>query len=281
MVGGLREGIGDKIDALIADCRMKALLMYPDRDFDPQQILARREAEGRRRRPDQDPALAPLLPWNEKALRQDLGLDIVLAAMAKGDMFLFEAAEAAVLSSLTDLGVIHYRQHVYRDCATQEIVIRKIYQIAIEAIEREQKNYWSSFGRYPAGTLSRALDVLQAFTELLKTLRALVDEHAGSFESEGFRRLFAMLKRELSDDYFAEIERHLANLRFRRGVLLSAGLGRGNKGMGYVLRRPHADLRPWLGRKLWPASHGFTCTLHPRDENGARALSEMRSLMRA
>ncbi len=33
-------------------------------------------------------------------------------------------------------------------------------------------------------------------------LRAIADEHATNFRSEGFARFFAMLARELDDDYF-------------------------------------------------------------------------------
>jgi DNA mismatch repair ATPase MutS len=255
---------------------MKAFLMYPDRDFDPQQTLARRDRENRGRRADQGPSLQTLLPWNERELRQDLGLDILLKAMAGGDIFLFEVSQVAVLSGTTNADTIYYRQQVYRDCARHEPIIRQIYQIAIEAIERERKNYWGAFGHYPSATLSRAVDVLQMFVRMLRALRRIADEHGDEFESDGFSRLFAMLRQELSDRYFAEIESHLATLRFRKGVLISAALGKGHKAADYVLRKPHADKRPWLERLLSPRPSGFTFRLHPRDEGGARALSEIR-----
>ena len=41
--------------------------------------------------------------------------------------------------------------------------------------------------------------------------RTIADEHAAGFRSEGFTRFFAMLASELSDDYFAEMEAHLAS----------------------------------------------------------------------
>jgi DNA mismatch repair ATPase MutS len=256
---------------------MKAFLMYRDRDFDPGRILACRERDKRWRRDEQGPSLAALLPWNEKAIRQDLGLDILLRAMAEDDDFLFEVAQVAVLSGSKDLGTIHYRQRILRDCAKLEIIIRRIYRIAVDAIESERKNhYFSGLGRYPSGTLNRAVDILQMFVGKLKALRSIADEHGGRFESDGFKRLFAMLQRELSDGYFAEIERHLANLRFRRGVLVSAALGEGNKAIDYVLRRPHEDTRLWIERVLSSKPKGFSYRLHPRDESGARALSEIR-----
>ena len=69
---------------------MKAFLMYRDRDFDPQQLLARRERDSRARAKDQSLSLQQVLPSNATALTQDLGLDILFNAMARGDNFLFE-----------------------------------------------------------------------------------------------------------------------------------------------------------------------------------------------
>lgn len=255
---------------------MKAFLMYRNRDFDPQQLLIRREKELRHNRgADQGLNLQQVLPWNEAALRQDLGLDILFKAMSLGDRFLFEVAQVGVLSSLTDLGVIRYRQHILADSLKNAAIIQDMYQIAMDAMEGERKNYWSSFGRYPAGTLHRAVDVLQMFVGALKRLRNIAEQHADRFESEGFSRLFAMLKSELSDDYFISIERHLSRLKFRRGVLISAQLGKGNKGKNYVLRKPHEHTRSWLTRLLADKPPSYTFQLHPRDEAGARALSEL------
>ena len=168
-------------------------------------------------------------------LTQDLGLEILFNAMARGDSFLFEVATVAVLSGVTELDAILYRQRVLRDCSKHETVVRDMYRIAIEAIERERKDYWSIFSRYPSGTVYRAASALHMFVGLLKPLRGIADQHAETFESEGFSRLFAVLRAELSDAYFASIEDHLRQLQFRKGVLISAGLGRDNKGSNYVL----------------------------------------------
>ena len=91
--------------------------------------------------------------------------------MAQGDRFLFEVAHVAVLSSLTDLGAIRFRQHILADSLQNAQIVRDIYQIAIDAIEGERKNYWSFFSRYPGGILHRAVDVLQMFVGMLKRLR--------------------------------------------------------------------------------------------------------------
>lgn len=249
--------------------------MYRDRDFDPQQLLSRRERELRPRNMAPGLDLRQLLPWNESQLIQDLSLNILFNAMALDDNFLFEVSKVAVLSGVTDVGTILYRQNVCRDCLKEESIVRDMYQIAVEAILAERKNYWSVFGRYPAATLSRAVDVLRMFVGMLKRLRRIGDQYAGKFESEGLSRLFATLQQELSDDYFAAIERHLQRLKFRHGVLVSANLGRGNKATGYVLRKPNEDQRNWMVRVL-QQTPGYTFRLHPRDEAGANALSALR-----
>jgi DNA mismatch repair ATPase MutS len=255
---------------------MRAFLMYRDRDFDPAQLIVRKERELRRNRKAEELSLLEeLLPWNEAALRQDLGLDILLSAMARGDSFLFDVAKVAILTSLTDLDAIRYRQHAYLDCLKNAQIIRDIYQIAIDAIDGERKSYWSFFARYPSGVLHRAVEVLQMFVGMLKRLKNVADQHAEKFSSEAFSTLLSMLRTELSDEYFAAIERHLARLRFRSGVLISARLGQGNKGTAYVLRRPREDHRSWLTRLLAERSTSYSFQLHPRDEAGARALSEL------
>ena len=117
---------------------MKAFLMYRNRDLDPQQLLIRREKDSRHSRgAEQGLSLQQALPWNEAALRQDLGLGVLFKAMSLGDNFLFEAAQVAVLSSLTDLEVIRYRQHILADSLKNSAIVQDIYQIAMEAIEGE------------------------------------------------------------------------------------------------------------------------------------------------
>jgi DNA mismatch repair ATPase MutS len=255
---------------------MKAFLMYRERDFDSSQLLSRREKELRYRREKQQALrLEQLLPWNEGALTQDLGLDVVLNAMARDDHFLFEAAKVALLSGVTDLSTIFYRQSAFVDCVNNAQIVREMYRLAVEAINGARKVYWSSFLQYPTSTLQSAVETLRLFVALLRRLRTLADRHAENFASDGFSTLFAMLKEELGDDYFATVESHLNRLKLRHGVLICAELGKGNKGRNYVLCKPHEDKRSWMTRLLAEKPPSYTFQLHPRDEQGARALSAL------
>jgi len=234
---------------------MKAFLMFRDQDFD----------------------LGRKLPWNEKALTQDLELDTLFNAMAFDDKFLFEVAKKVLLSGLNNnLNTILYRQDVLKDCLKNPSIVRDIYGVAVAAIESEKKNYWGFFSRYPGSILSRSVEALQMFVEMLRKLRDIADGHADKFESEGFTTLFAMLKKELGDEYFAQVENHLRELKFRDGVLISAELGKGNKGANYVLRQSQEKKQSWLERIFAKKPPVFTFTVAERDESGFRALSELR-----
>jgi hypothetical protein len=217
---------------------MKALLMHPDQDVDLQWEL----------------------PPHQAALTQDLELSTLFDAMAGGDRFLYGVAERAVLSSLQDPEAICYRQQVLGDCLQQPAIVRELYGIAVEAIQHERK-IWGVFMNSPDTILHHSLQVLELFVGILKRLRAIADSQAGRFRSEGFARFFAMLATELDDEYFLAVEAHLQELRFRRGVLLSAELGKGNKGIRYVLRR--APELSWRERLGLGTGSGYGCFPEP------------------
>jgi DNA mismatch repair ATPase MutS len=233
---------------------VKAFLLYRDRDFDLER--------------EPPPGAADLV--------QDLGLEVLFNVMAGGDRFLLDVARSVVLAGLGDRSAILYRQDILRDCLQNAAIIRELYALTVEVIERERKNYWGLLSRHPGFILSRSVDVIQMFVEMLRRLRQEAETHEDAFASNGFRTLFATLRRELDDDYLGVVEAHLARLKFRHGVLLSARLGPGNAGAFYVLRRPHDDDRPWLRRLLERGPPAYTFRIHERDEAGARALAELR-----
>ena len=110
----------------------------------------------------------------------------------------------------------------------------------------------------------------------LRQLRQIADSRAASFRSDGFTALFGTLAAELSDDYFEAVNGHLAQLRFRGGVLLGAGLGPGHKAAGYVLRRPGPRKRSFLRRISGSDRNSYTLRIPDRDESGHRSLADLR-----
>jgi DNA mismatch repair ATPase MutS len=254
---------------------MKVLLMHRDRNFDLQRPSTWNE-RGRRQELQRETLLQVLL-WNAPALVQDLELDTLLRAMAGADEFLFEVAQQAVLTGLgNDVDTILYRQAILKDCLMNPAVVRKLYELTVEADEQGKKAWWRLSSEYPSSMLYSSVDLLETFMGMLRKLRNTAEEHGPRFESEGLRTLLAMLRKELSDQYLATIQDHLAELKFRKGVLLRAQLGNSNESTNFVLCKPHRQSQNWFERIFGRGTSGYTFHLDPRDEAGGRILSEMR-----
>jgi hypothetical protein len=204
---------------------------------------------------DQDFVLTGDLPWGADMLMADLELNTLFAAMAAGDTLLLDVVRKAVMTSLHDPQQIVYRQDVLRDCVANASTVRALYGVAVEAIEIERKSYFGFMSRYPAAILSSARELMQAFISVLVKLRQIADE--------------------LGDDYFETLDDHLKELRFRNGTLISAALGKGNKGVSHVLRKPNELDRNLLKRLFERKPPSLTFHIADRDEAGARALSEL------
>jgi hypothetical protein len=233
---------------------MNVFLMHRDKDFDE-------KAE---------------LPWSEQALREDLGLDTLIQAMSCGDALIDAVARRALLCSLTEVQTIRYRQGILADCIEHPQVVRKLYALTEAAIERRRKHYLGVFARsYPSSILHGSVELLHEYIGMLRELRIIAENHDATFRSQGFTSLFAMLRRELSEEYLAIVFQQLRELQLRKGAMVSARLGEGNKGTGYVLRRP-TKIRGWLKRVLAREPATFAFRIADRDEGGARALGEMR-----
>jgi DNA mismatch repair ATPase MutS len=254
---------------------MRVLLMHRDRDFELHEPSARNEYV--RRQDLQQDALLQELLWNAPALMQDLELDTLLRAMAGADEFLFEVAQQAVLSGLrNDVDTILYRQAILRDCLKNPTVVSQLYDLTVEAVESAKKGWWGLSSHYPSSMLYSSIDLLETFIGMLRKLRNIAEEHGSRFESEGLRTLSAMLREELSDEYLTAIQNHLTELKFRKGILLSAELGNSNESTNYMLHKRHRKSQNWLERIFGKGPAGYTFHLDPHDEAGGTILSDMR-----
>lgn len=235
---------------------MKVFLLYPDRNFDPSRPL----------------------PPNTEDVTQDLALNTLFEAMAQGDKFLLQVVWQTVLSSLDDVATIAYRQEILRDCLKHPGVVRQVYQIPLEFLERKRKHWLWISPRHssPSSILSDARQLLAASLDLLRRLRQIADQNVNTFDSRGFRQFFTMIQQELDDEYLLVMENHIKMLRFPHGVLLNAQLGKGNEGTHYVLCKPNDADQGWLQRLFASRSPTYSYTLHPRDDAGARVLGELR-----
>jgi MutS domain V len=267
---------------------MKARLLYRNRDFEWRSAFdaadERRSARlGRRGYRNVSADLTKALPWNWRALTTDLALDVLFSAMAGDEDYVHEIARRVILEAVTgDVDTVRYRQDILRDCLRAPHVIRELYDLAVTAMENRADGYLGYLGalvRHPDSVLRSALEQMAAFVKFLRKLGRIGDRHAAEFTAAGWTEFFAMLQRDLGDNYLDRVERELNELRFRYGVLLSAKLGRADKARNFLLHRSPIKKGHWMDwwRRLFrDQPHSYRFDLHPRDEAGGRALAEIR-----
>ena len=266
---------------------MKAHLLFKDRDFDWR--LVRRATEARLiahrgwgRRDDEyfNPHMG--LPWNEQALTADLSLETLFSAMAGKDDCVYETSKRVILLGVRgDSDTIHYRQAVLEDCLKHQTVVRELYKLAVDALEKQRGHYIGDYTRnHPDAMLRESISILEELFESLKKLNSMANQHGGSFKSEGWTQFFGMLQHDLDSEYLTQVKHHLKQLRARHdAMLLSTKLGTANKGKDYLLHEaPKRDTSLWARSKALfsPKTPVYSFQLHPRDDAGSQALNELR-----
>lgn len=222
------------------------------------------------------------LPWNFESLTADLSLEVLLDAMARDDGYVLEASRYVLLRGVrSGTEEVRYRQEILKECLERPVTVRELYAISVEAEEKRKGHYLGSLTRFPDAVLRESAQMMGEYLGLLKRLSAIADSDGRNFVSEGWSRFFKMLRKELGAGYLAEVENHLKELRSQtEALLLSAELGEGGKGDGYILHQaPHQGPAWWtkIAALVSPQkADAYRFGIHPRDEAGMRALADLR-----
>jgi hypothetical protein len=238
--------------------------------------------------PQDDVALDASPPLEGRALEADLALATIVGAMAQGNHAITVAANRLLLDPLTDVATIAYRQAVLRDCLAHPDVPRALFALASATLERRSKVYWGLVRR-PDAMVHHGIELLHLYGRAFRDLRRVADTHHGRFEGDGprapgFGAFLARLRRDLDDAFLAEIDAHVRALRFRAGVRVSARLGTGNAGTGYVLEPPEdraaslaVTFARWWRRLRRAGAPTLTYRLPSHDDGGLRALADLQA----
>ncbi len=216
-------------------------------------------------------------PAQHEDLTQDLDLPTLLRAMAGDDNYLLDVARRVVLAGLADPAEVLYRQAVLADCMAQPDIVRDIYAIAVAMVQDKTSRWWHVSSKNPAWTLSSAVQYLEVALSRLKELRGIADERSGRVESAGFRAFFRSLQTELDDEYFQVVRRHLRQLQFREGVLISARLDRDNSSIDLVLRAQNDERQGLLQHLGLGKREAYSFTVPTRDDAGWQGLENLKS----
>lgn len=202
---------------------------------------------------------------NEELLIKDLELNKLFNNMSKRDPFIHKVARKTLLSKVSSIETIEFRQDILKDCLANPEILRELYQISTLAISK-RKDFTIVFNfNNPTSTLSESRKVLKLFFGVLSHIKKLLLENKNNFNSSGFNRFINMVIEDLNDDYLLQIKDTLHNLRFDKGILISSDLGAGNVGANYTLLRENDDKEPWI-KKVFnnEKSYSYDIAAHSR-----------------
>nr|WP_319488682.1 DNA mismatch repair protein MutS [uncultured Caproiciproducens sp.] len=210
--------------------------------------------------------------FGKDTLIADLEFSRIISTMAQGDTIIQDVCNSALFCPLQTAKEIRYRQDVLQDCIDNPEVVRKLYAVTIETMERKHESWsWLSTRQNLSSNFSSAVNLLKIYTEMLQKMRNVAGMNMQNFQSQGLRNFSSMLWSELDDHYFSQISSILNELKDGTGMLISAKLGNYNQGINYVMRRKEKT-HFW---RHWHFAPSFT--LAPRDDAGASDLSNRRA----
>lgn len=211
-------------------------------------------------------------------LKTDLELGHILDTMAKGDKTILNICEYEMFNPLLSPEEIEYRHEILKDALQNSKAVRRLYAIASEP-DNLKKAYMSSTSL--AQSFVNAVELLKAYTKLLRDLREVADKKLQDFKSKGFRDMLEMLQRELPDEYFEEASNSLREISNVDNVLVSARLGSHLQSVDYTLRRKEKGF--WL---RWCMATSFTADVerNPKEiddifNRRERAVSEAANIL--
>lgn len=219
---------------------------------------------------DRDSDVTARAPDGAHEVIADLGLAPVIGAMGGDDPYLCKVATVALFDVTTPASII-YRQQAVADAASNVQTVRAAYRLAVTAGDELSKHVRIAIGRTsPERFMYRSRAAVEILTRRLGELVALARAQRRGFTSPAFVGLWSYLLDTFDDRYLAQVRSHLGELEFRRGILMSAGLGRGNAPTDYLVREP----RRALGRGVIGGGYGFRVDRH--DATASELLGDVR-----
>lgn len=227
--------------------------------------------------PAQDFTLHEGSIFAEASLIQDLELNTIFTAMALEDKFLFNVVKKTIVAEPVSKEIILYRQGILQDCVAHPQVIRDIYQLPLDVKEEKSKAWIGIRANQPSTILFDSLQALSIYFVRLRKLRGITDKYSNLFYSSGFKRFFSMIQDEFNDEYLDKIKNLITELKFTKGLLISANIGTGNEIINYIMRKEQIAVKPWYKQFFQQNEIAYTYYLDPHDLSGAQSLNDLRN----
>ncbi len=204
----------------------------------------------------------------------DLELELISETAARKDRVIYDSFSSALLHPVDRPEIVKYRQENIKDSIKNSEIIRNLYDIACDAVDKKRKSWWGFYRDTPSTLVLNSVTLLNMHIEIIKDLRIIAQRHVDLFSSAGFKNLFSIFIEELDDDYLNSLQKCLNELKFDNGMNIAAKLGNFNQGADYFLIEPsEIKKRKWYS---YHKKHSFV--INERDDAGHADLYRRREL---
>jgi len=214
--------------------------------------------------------------WNANALIKDLDLEPILEAMAQGDTFIKEVATKALISGVTKIEDILYRQEAMKDVIKNPKAIREAYRALTEVFAKIKSMWLIGSNRSPDTSLFYSVRILERYIEALDKTREIFLQNRSGFTSKAFLSLIEALK-SFDREYTSIVKENLALLEFQNGLSVKVTLGRETELSQFRLLKP-AQKSGLVGYLSRIGERRYSWSLPPGDESGGHEIENIRNL---
>lgn len=223
---------------------LKINLLYPDRDYKPV---------------EKDTI-------HLKNLFYDLEIEYILSKMANNDKFIYKIVKDIFSNFETDIKIIKYRQEIIKDALKNEKLITELYQTTIDTLKKEKKGYFFLFTKNPSSIVYNSTGKILSMIDGLKKIFEIADKLDKTTIYPGLKNFCKIIKSNLNEKYLNRMEKTLAELQFKKGILIGATVGFGNMGKNYTL----------LKSSIKKGSKSHTFYLSNKDDAGFQILGSIK-----
>lgn len=174
---------------------------------------------------------------SQQELVKDCELDNILNVMAGNDKYIYNSSLKILTTPVYDKETIYYRQEILKDFIEHFEVLKELYDCTAYIVEKHEKDFWLMSNNPMPKDFIILGQLLKLYFSGLRSISNIVKKNKIQFKSEGIKNLFILFNKELNDEYLNEVEILLSEIDPKKGVLLSAKLGKYCQGIEYTLRK--------------------------------------------
>ncbi len=189
----------------------------------------------------------PELPYQQEIapfqndLYEDLALESILSVMAKSDRYVYQTCRNVLLSPLTDIENIRYRQRALRDAINNKKTIFSLYTTVAEVIT-DLSNYRTKMKKdgnpLPSVRVMHSIEILDLLAIGLEHLKEEIVNTYGNFSGGIFRDFYDAFLKEYDSNFMQLVHQKrqtLHALQVGGEIQISASIGSGLKSENFIV----------------------------------------------